>query len=136
MPQLCQVFFLWTIEWLSDYCLTLSEQFLSYIMAGTSYIPIKWWWCLLFNRPTLPKLDFYSGSSLKHKSTVRSTRTHYPWCMLLRETANSNFIVTGLTQQGAWIDYELMILVNIKQEAQWAEPVSLTFHSALRKLNT
>jgi hypothetical protein len=72
MPQLCQVFFLWTIEWLSDYCLTLSEQFLSYIMAGTSYIPIKWWWCLLFNRPTLPKLDFYSGSSLKHKSTVRS----------------------------------------------------------------
>ena len=23
-----------------------------------------------------------------------------------------------------------------KQEAQWAEPVSLTFHSALRKLNT
>jgi hypothetical protein len=25
---------------------------------------------------------------------------------------------------------------NIKLEAQWAEPVSLTFHSALRKLNT
>jgi hypothetical protein len=24
----------------------------------------------------------------------------------------------------------------IKLEAQWAEPVSLTFHSALRKLNT
>jgi hypothetical protein len=24
----------------------------------------------------------------------------------------------------------------IKMEAQWAEPVSLTFHSALRKLNT
>ena len=23
-----------------------------------------------------------------------------------------------------------------KQEAQWAKPVSLTFHSALRKLNT
>ena len=23
-----------------------------------------------------------------------------------------------------------------EQEAQWAEPVSLTFHSALRKLNT
>ena len=26
--------------------------------------------------------------------------------------------------------------VHIKLEAQWAEPVSLTFHSALRKLNT
>jgi hypothetical protein len=26
--------------------------------------------------------------------------------------------------------------VNIKLEAQWAEPVSLTFHFALRKLNT
>ena len=24
----------------------------------------------------------------------------------------------------------------VKLEAQWAEPVSLTFHSALRKLNT
>ena len=27
-------------------------------------------------------------------------------------------------------------LHNQKLEAQWAEPVSLTFHSALRKLNT
>jgi hypothetical protein len=27
-------------------------------------------------------------------------------------------------------------LKNVKLEAQWAEPVSLTFHSALRKLNT
>jgi hypothetical protein len=26
--------------------------------------------------------------------------------------------------------------INYKLEAQWAEPVSLTFHSALRKLNT
>jgi hypothetical protein len=26
--------------------------------------------------------------------------------------------------------------VDFKLEAQWAEPVSLTFHSALRKLNT
>jgi hypothetical protein len=29
-----------------------------------------------------------------------------------------------------------MILSKIKLEAQWAEPVSLTFHSALRKLYT
>jgi hypothetical protein len=27
-------------------------------------------------------------------------------------------------------------ILNIKLEAQWAEPVSLIFHSALRKLNT
>ena len=26
--------------------------------------------------------------------------------------------------------------MSIQLEAQWAEPVSLTFHSALRKLNT
>ena len=30
---------------------------------------------------------------------------------------------------------QIIFLVN-KLEAQWAEPVSLTFHSALRKLNT
>jgi hypothetical protein len=28
------------------------------------------------------------------------------------------------------------VALNKKLEAQWAEPVSLTFHSALRKLNT
>jgi hypothetical protein len=28
------------------------------------------------------------------------------------------------------------MLILIKLEAQWAEPVSLTFHSTLRKLNT
>ena len=27
-------------------------------------------------------------------------------------------------------------MLHIQLEAQWAEPVSLTFHSALRKLNT
>jgi hypothetical protein len=27
-------------------------------------------------------------------------------------------------------------LIQIKLQAQWAEPVSLTFHAALRKLNT
>ena len=31
---------------------------------------------------------------------------------------------------------KVLKLYNCKLEAQWAEPVSLTFHSALRKLNT
>jgi hypothetical protein len=33
-------------------------------------------------------------------------------------------------------DDTLILQFQIKLEAQWAEPVSLTFHSALRKLNT
>jgi hypothetical protein len=28
------------------------------------------------------------------------------------------------------------LYIHVELEAQWAEPVSLTFHSALRKLNT
>jgi predicted Rdx family selenoprotein len=34
------------------------------------------------------------------------------------------------------IHYNYTILSKHKLEAQWAEPVSLTFHSALRKINT
>jgi hypothetical protein len=38
---------------------------------------------------------------------------------------------------GRIVDHRcLNSLFIIKLEAQWAEPVSLTFHSALRKLNT
>jgi len=33
------------IEGVSDYCLTPSEHFSSHIMARTSYIFIRWWWC-------------------------------------------------------------------------------------------
>ena len=33
-----------------------------------------------------------------------------------------------------YLKHQMVVL--IKLEAQWAEPVSLTFHSALRKLNT
>ena len=32
--------------------------------------------------------------------------------------------------------YASISIGELKLEAQWAEPVSLTFHSALRKLNT
>ena len=32
--------------------------------------------------------------------------------------------------------YTGLVVLDSTLEAQWAEPVSLTFHSALRKLNT
>ena len=34
------------------------------------------------------------------------------------------------------MNYENVVPLKDKLEVQWAEPVSLTFHSALRKLNT
>jgi hypothetical protein len=40
--------------------------------------------------------------------------------------------VKGIT----FIEKKYLDLKDAKLEAQWAEPVSLTFHSALRKLNT
>jgi hypothetical protein len=33
-------------------------------------------------------------------------------------------------------NFRILTPQNIKLEAQWVQPVSLTFHSALRKLNT
>jgi len=35
-----------TYGWVSDCCLTPSEQFLNYMytMVRTSYIAMKWWW--------------------------------------------------------------------------------------------
>jgi len=42
-------------------CLTSSEQSFSYIMAITSYILMRWWWCSLCTRPThLPVVRFLS----------------------------------------------------------------------------
>jgi hypothetical protein len=35
-----------------------------------------------------------------------------------------------------YLSENIHINLNLKLEAQWAEPVSLTFHSVLRKLNT
>jgi hypothetical protein len=35
-----------------------------------------------------------------------------------------------------FIEKKYLDLKDAKLEAQWTEPVSLTFHSALRKLNT
>ena len=47
--------------------------------------------------------------------------------LLCGEFSNTIFIVFGLACSGT---------LCIKLKARWAEPVSLTFHSALRKLNT
>jgi len=40
------------LECESDCCLTPHGNFLPYIMARTSYISKKWWWCTLCIRPT------------------------------------------------------------------------------------
>ena len=37
--------------WVSDCCLTPSEQFFSHIMARRKYISMRWKWCLLCTRP-------------------------------------------------------------------------------------
>jgi hypothetical protein len=39
-------------EWLNNCCLMPTQQFFSYIMAGTSYFSMKWWWGLLCTIPT------------------------------------------------------------------------------------
>ena len=49
---------------------------------------------------------------------------------LIRESVC--WFYTKTTQKGGFSK----LCAKIKLEAQWAEPVSLTFHSALRKLNT
>jgi len=42
----------------------VNEQSFSYIMAITSYILMRWWWCPLCTRPTR-WVEVYSASSLK-----------------------------------------------------------------------
>ena len=42
----------WVSEWVSDCCLTLTQQFFSYIMVRTSLFSMRWWWGPLCTRPT------------------------------------------------------------------------------------
>jgi hypothetical protein len=44
----------WVSEWVSDCCLTQTQQFFSYmyIIARTSYFSMRWWWCPLCSRST------------------------------------------------------------------------------------
>ena len=45
-------FVIFLLEWVSDFCLILIEQFFSYIMAKTNEFLMRWWWCLFYTRPT------------------------------------------------------------------------------------
>ena len=57
-------------EWVSDYCLTPTQQFVSYIMVRTSYFQ----WNdddIRFVLDQHAELDFYSASSLKQQSAGR-----------------------------------------------------------------
>ena len=38
--------------WVSDCCLTPIQQVFSYIMVGTGYFSMRWWWDPLCSRPT------------------------------------------------------------------------------------
>jgi hypothetical protein len=57
-------------EWVSDYCLTPTQQFFSYIMTRISYF--QWNYDEVhFVLDQHAELDFYSASSLKQQSTGR-----------------------------------------------------------------
>ena len=77
-------------------------------MAGTSYILMRWWWCLLCTRPTGWLVIFQTHSNKSAVPTCLFTRTHpdFESLLLLLKAACSagsnrtNFIVFGLTQSG------------------------------------
>jgi hypothetical protein len=46
------IFKLFFMDWVSDCCLTLNEQFFIYIMTRTNCISMRWWWCELCTRIT------------------------------------------------------------------------------------
>jgi hypothetical protein len=63
-------------------------------------------------------------TSHKHKHDSLKTEVH----RCLTNAAECQYEFVRVFYDSKWISSGL--------EAQWAEPVSLTFHSALRKLNT
>ena len=95
------------IEWGSNCCVTPIQQFFSYIMVRASYISMRWWWCLLCNRPTLLSWIFMmlapSNSSLQVDMPLHSAtlfQANQSLLLLLNamwffnwEVANTNFIV-------------------------------------------
>jgi hypothetical protein len=90
----------------------------------------NWLWCLVLS--TLigdgqNQSYLYLGTLIPFKLKVRSyiSSMYFSWKYGLR-MGQRGFRKMSFQTLKAWI----------KLEAQWAEPVSLTFHSALRKLNT
>ena len=64
---------------MSDCCWTSVGNISAYIVARTSYISMRWWWCQLCTRSVL-LVRMYSCSSLKQQSmTCCCSRTHYSW---------------------------------------------------------
>ena len=67
--------------------LTTSVQFFSYIVAGTSYISMRWWWwCPLCTRPTR-LVGFYCASSLKQHSAGRHVASLWHIIMIPKPTS-------------------------------------------------
>jgi hypothetical protein len=98
------------IEWVSDCCLTPTQQFFNYVMARTSWFSMRWIWGPLCNR-----LTCLVGFLLKQQSAGRHVAPHghiilipsQPvfarspyWCVLSGEATNTNFKVFGMTRSG------------------------------------
>ena len=89
----------------SDYYLTLNEQFFSHILARTSYSLMRWW--PLCTRPTR-----WVGFLVLAHSAVRHVRPFWHIILILvfvltpsgrmlsRKAINTNFIAFGWTRQG------------------------------------
>ena len=94
----------------SECCLMPRKQLFRYIiMAGTSYISMRWWWNLLCTRPTL--LSWIFNASSLNSSQVemllqKDTLSKFPagltnyCCMLSREVTNANFTALCVTRTG------------------------------------
>ena len=42
----------WVSKWVSDCCLMHSKHLFSYMTERSSYISMRWWWCLFCTRST------------------------------------------------------------------------------------
>ena len=84
-------------EWVSDCCLTPSEQYLSCIMMRISDISMRWWGCLLYTRPTyvvgFPDSEpssLCSYSVMLHALWRSGRYQFYSFCLYLTRTRTHN----------------------------------------------
>ena len=104
----------WVSEWVSDCCLTPTQQFFRYIMVNFQWDDDE----VHFFLDQHAGLDFYRGSSLKQQTTgthvtllghiilIQSQRVFFltpKCCVLSGEAENTNFMVFGLTRLGLTI---------------------------------